>query len=95
MYKAFDEVVDYRGDEAGFVKLLKAKLAELFVSIISKLEPGFKNGISDVFIFLRANCSNLIMEMLPRNAQAATIKGIAIPYLLTFLEKSWNERPGR
>ena len=34
MYKAFDEIMDYNGDDSGFIKLLKDRMATLFVTII-------------------------------------------------------------
>ena len=92
MYKAFDEILDYDGDNLGFIKLMKDRSAELIVNVISEIEEGFIEGINDVLIFARMCCTNLLMAAAPP-AQAATAKGIAIPCIMKFIEKSWNGRP--
>ena len=94
MYKAFDDILDYDGDDAGFIKMLKERNADLIVKIISEVEEGFIEGINDVMVFIRISCSNVLMAAAPP-AQAATAKGIAIPCIMKFAEKSWNERPNK
>ena len=84
MNKAFDAILDYEGDDAGFIALVKKNFAELIVSIISEIEEGFIEGINDILIFARICCSNLLMAAAPP-AQAATAKGIAIPCIMKFI----------
>ena len=94
MYKMFDDILDYDGDDAGFIKMFKDNNAALIVKIISEIEDGFIEGINDVLVFLRVNMCNILMAAAPP-AQAATAKGIAIPCIMKFIEKSWNERPNK
>ena len=93
MYKMFDDILDYEGDDAGFIAMFKKNNAALIVKIISEIEEGFMEGFNDVLVFLRVSCGNLLMASAPP-AQAATAKGIAIPCIMKFIEKSWNERNG-
>jgi len=65
MYKIFDDILDYDGDDAGFIKMFKANNAELIIKIISEIEDGFIEGLNDVLVFLRLNISNLIMASAP------------------------------
>jgi len=65
MYPAFDAILDYDGDDAGFIKMIKEKNAELVVSIISEIMDGFINEIDDVLIFARICCINLLMAAAP------------------------------
>ena len=65
MYKMFDDILDYEGDDAGFIKMFKANNAELIVKIISEIEEGFIEGFKDVIVFLRISCVNLLMATAP------------------------------
>ena len=94
IYKIFDDILDYEGDDAGFIKMFKANNAELIVKIISELEEGFYEGYKDVIVFCRVSIVNLLMAMAPPQ-QAATAKGIAIPVIMKFVDKCWNERPNK
>ncbi len=85
-----DVILDYEGDDAGFIKLIKENSARLAVSIVSEIEPGFIDGINDVLIFFKSNCIAMLMASAPPQ-QANMAKGIAIPTIVKFIEKSWNE----
>ena len=65
MYKMFDDILDYDGDDAGFIKMFKDNNAALIVKIISEIEDGFIEGINDVLVFLRVNMSNMLMAAAP------------------------------
>ena len=65
MYSIFNELLDYEGDDPGFVKLIRERGAELMVKIISEVEEGFIEGINDVLVFLKANATKLLMASAP------------------------------
>lgn len=94
MYKMFDDILDYNGDDAGFIKMFKDNNAKLIVEIISEIEEGFIEGLNDVLVFIRLNIINLIMASAPAS-QAATAKGIAVPVMMKFIDKCWSERPNK
>ena len=61
----FNELLDYEGDDPGFVKLVRERGAEVMVKIISEIEEGFIEGINDVLPFIKANIEGLLMASAP------------------------------
>lgn len=61
----FDALIDYTGDDAGFVKLIKTNCAEMVVKIIGEIEDGFTDGIADILVFFKANAGALLMASAP------------------------------
>ncbi len=60
-----DVILDYEGDDAGFIKVVKENSARLAVSIVSEIEPGFIDGINDVLVFFKSNCIAMLMASAP------------------------------
>jgi len=83
-------ILNYKGDDAGFIKVIKEQSASLIVKIISEIEEGFIDGMNDVVVFFKANIIAMLMASAPPQ-QANMAKGIAIPAIIKFVEKSWNE----
>jgi hypothetical protein len=90
IYSAFDQLLDYNGDDAGFIELIKKLSADVIVRVTSEIEEGFVDGINDVLVFFKANISSILMAAAPPQ-QAAMAKGMIVPTLLRFIEKCWNE----
>lgn len=65
VYTIFNELLDYDGDDPGFVKLVRERGAELMVKIITEIEEGFIEGINDVLPFIKANVEGLLMASAP------------------------------
>lgn len=91
IYDAFEQLMVYQGDDAGFIALAKRLSAEVIVKVISEIEEGFIDGINDVLVFFKANLNNLIMAAAPPQ-QAAMAKGMVVPTAMRFIEKCWNEK---
>jgi len=83
-------ILNYKGDDAGFIKVIKEQSASLIVKIISEIEEGFIDGMNDVVVFFKANIIAMLMASAPPQ-QANMAKGIAIPVIIKFVEKSWND----
>ena len=65
IYDIFDALMDYEGNDAGFIDLIKIRSKDLIVKIISEIEEGFIEGINDVLVFIKANCNNLLGAAAP------------------------------
>ena len=87
-----DEMLSHEGDDASFISWIRTRSAALCVQIIGEIEEGFIDGINDVLIFLKSMATDLLMASAPPQ-QANMAKGIMIPTLLRFIEKSWKESP--
>jgi len=88
--RCVDAVLDYEGDDAGFIAMLRRESASVIVKVVAEIEEGFIEGINDVLLFLKANFINLLMVSAPPQ-QANMAKGILVPNLLKFVENCWNE----
>lgn len=91
IYDAFEQLMVYEGDDAGFIALVKKLSGDVIVKVISEIEEGFIEGINDVLVFFKANMNNLIMAAAPPQ-QANMAKGMVIPTAVRFIEKCWNEK---
>ena len=89
----FDEIVDYSGDDPGFVSLIRTRSAEITVKIISEIEDGFNDGLEDIKKFVKAGATDLLNASAPPN-KAKMAAGIAIPTMLRFMQNSWDKRAG-
>lgn len=56
----FDALIDYTGDDAGFISLIRTRSAEMVIKIISEIEDGFTEGIDDILKFFKANATALL-----------------------------------
>ena len=60
-----DALLDYTGDDAGFIQLVKTRSAEIVCKVIEEIEDGFTDGFTDVLDFFKATATNLLMASAP------------------------------
>ena len=63
--KGLDALLDFEGDDAGFIKVLKTHSEQAIVKVVSEIEEGFIDGMNDVKTFFKANCGFLIDASAP------------------------------
>ena len=80
----FDEIIDFDGDDAGFVSLIRTRSAEITVKMISEIEDGFNDGLEDIKKFIKVNATDLLNASAPPD-KAKMAGGIAIPIILKFV----------
>ena len=56
-----DAVLDYSGDDSGFVELLRTWTAEIIVKVLGEIEEGFIDGINDILVFFKVNATKILM----------------------------------
>ena len=91
IYGFLDAILDFEGEDAAFIQLIKDRSKEIIVKVIEKTEDGFIEGLNDVIVFIRAVMINMISASVPDH-QRGMAAGIVIPTFMQFVQKCWNEK---
>ena len=57
----FDAVLDYSGDDAGFIELILIRSSDIIVKVLVEMEEGFIDDINDMLLFCKSNLMDLLM----------------------------------
>ena len=55
-----DAILDYEGDDAGFIKVIKEHSGDLIVKIVSDIQEGFIEEFNDVIVFFKETIGGLL-----------------------------------
>lgn len=54
-----DALLDYSGNDAGFIELMRTRAAAIIVKVLREMDEGFIDGINDILVFFKSNLINL------------------------------------
>ena len=85
-----DAIIDYEGDDAGFIKVVKERSGDLIVKIITDIQEGFIEEFNDVLVFFKETISGLL-DQAAEPPQAKMAKAIAMQPFIKFVERVWSD----